>query len=70
MEDEVIHTTPSDIILNLAQFRSATLLSPYHADHPFCELSLRESAEVGYKRGKGGIVMEPVPNAHENTVIV
>ena len=59
-EDQVIHTDPDDVILNLGQFRSAALLDPYRADHPFHGLSLRECAEFGYQeKKKNGTEVKP-----------
>lgn len=53
MEDAVIHSAPDDIIVNLGQFHSAALLSPYRDCHPFHELSLTECAKLGYQRKAG-----------------
>lgn len=52
MEDAVIHSVPGDIIVNLGQFRSSTLLNPYRDCHPFHELSLTECAKLGYRQKK------------------
>lgn len=49
-EDRLIHTNPDDVVMNVGQFRSATLLGPYRVDHLFRELSLRDSAMAGYQQ--------------------
>jgi hypothetical protein len=44
----ISHVSEHDLLLNLAQFRSAQLLQRYTSAHPHRELSAREAVELGF----------------------